>query len=158
MEGVTGDILVSDTLSQWDRMMTVPQRQHPPPHAALNVTWSGSPDSNNRQRRQTRRRRSHSIVERKYRVNLNSKFRQLQEVVLEDTRSSPILTGQIPPTRRDGVEAKMMRGASSPKNILSKADILDIAMSYIGSLKEQISSLRERLHMVETLGRSCSWS
>ncbi|KAL3442039.1 hypothetical protein BJX65DRAFT_287661 [Aspergillus insuetus] len=155
----TSNFLVSDTSSQWDRTITVPQQQRPRSHAPLNITWGDSPNRDDRQRKQAGRRKSHNIVERRYRVNLNSKFRRLQDVVLEGTRSLLSPTGPMPPTRLDGVEAKMLRGASSPNSTFSKADILDIAMSYIESLEEQIIFLRETLDVVEESGgKSISWS
>ncbi|KAL3484626.1 hypothetical protein BJX62DRAFT_218513 [Aspergillus germanicus] len=154
----TSNFLVSDTSSQWDRAIAVPQQQRPASHAPLNITWGDTPDRDGRQRKQAGRRKSHNIVERRYRVNLNSKFRRLQDVVLEGTHSSPSPTGPMPPTRLDGVEAKMLRGVSSPKSTFSKADILDIAMSYIKSLEEQMIFLRETLDVVEGSGGKKSWS
>ncbi|KAL3455584.1 helix-loop-helix DNA-binding domain-containing protein [Aspergillus heterothallicus] len=151
----TSDSLISDTSSQWGRPVTLPQQRRDPASdsTALNATWNNdSPERHGHswQHKQAGRRKSHNIVERKYRINLNSKFRQLRDRVLEATQPSPSPTGGIPPTRRDGVEAKKLRGASSPNTTLSKADTLDIAIKYIMSMEDEIFLLKERLRMVET--------
>ncbi|OJJ07657.1 hypothetical protein ASPVEDRAFT_46909 [Aspergillus versicolor CBS 583.65] len=88
--------------------------------------------------KQFKRRKSHNIVERRYRVNLNGKFRQLEQVVLQGTTSpcdsSPCSSQQTPSPRPP----------SSPQKARSKARILDGALNYIASLENEINSLKER--------------
>lgn len=111
------------------------------PELDLNSDQQSGFNLNNRnnQIKQYKRRKSHNIVERRYRVNLNAKFRKLEEVVLQGTASpspsSPYSSQQTPSPRRP----------SSPQKTRSKARILDGALSYIESLESEISSLKEAM-------------
>ncbi|KAL2868790.1 uncharacterized protein BJX67DRAFT_37322 [Aspergillus lucknowensis] len=91
-----------------------------------------------RQLKHASRRASHNIVEKRYRVNLNSKFRKLEEVVIKGTdpgsRTTP-LSSSSPSSRRQ---------QQSPK-----ASIIDSALSYIESLESENSALRGKLGQYE---------
>jgi cation transport regulator ChaB len=146
---VTGDSWLSGTSSQCGRMVKMPQEPRYLSDKVLNVAWSDRTEGDDRQRRQSGRRKAHNVVERRYRVNLNSKFRRLQELVWKPNLLLALPEGLIPPTDRDSIKARRVEGASSPKKALSKADILDISMKYIQSLEDEIYVLRDRLGVIE---------
>lgn len=109
-------------------------RRNPGQQSDLNLNLNNQDN----QIKQFKRRKSHNIVERRYRVNLNGKFRQLEQVVLQGTTSpcdsSPCSSQRTPSPRPP----------SSPQKARSKARILDGALNYIASLENEINSLKER--------------
>ncbi|PTU23549.1 hypothetical protein P175DRAFT_0491899 [Aspergillus ochraceoroseus IBT 24754] len=89
-----------------------------------------------RQLKHASRRASHNIVEKRYRINLNSKFRKLEEVVLKGTEpySSSTTKNSTLSTRRQ----------QSPK-----ASIIDSALNYIESLQSEVNVLKSKVEFFE---------
>lgn len=114
--------------------------------AAAGQQQSGlNPNNQDNQNKQYKRRKSHNLVERRYRVNLNGKFRKLEEVVLQGT-ASPCASSPCSPQHTPSP-----RMPSTPQKSRSKARILDGALTYIADLENEVSALKQRL-AVSTAG------
>ncbi|KAL4947201.1 hypothetical protein BDW69DRAFT_190408 [Aspergillus filifer] len=123
------------------------------------------------------RRASHNVVEKRYRVNLNRKFYDLEQVVIQAAdpmpqtqRSSTSPTSQSSESKcvnGDGNVSGNAKGAVSltggphggidcvprepgePKHHSPKATIIESALKYIASLQKENSTLKERLRGFE---------
>ncbi|KAL4791395.1 hypothetical protein BDV19DRAFT_393140 [Aspergillus venezuelensis] len=119
------------------------------------------------------RRASHNVVEKRYRINLNRKFYELEQVVIRATdpitqtqQSSKSPTSVLPASKSVNGNGNMSgnaKGAVSltgrpragfdclpgeppePKHHSPKAAIISSALKYIASLQKENSTLRERL-------------
>ncbi|KAI9374806.1 hypothetical protein BJX61DRAFT_496436 [Aspergillus egyptiacus] len=92
------------------------------------------------------RRASHNIVEKRYRVNLNSKFRQLEDVVDRGKNSrAGGSTSMATSTAATATATATATGTSSRRQQSPKAAILDGALTYIAALEKENRALREKL-------------
>ncbi|KAL4785301.1 hypothetical protein BJX76DRAFT_183036 [Aspergillus varians] len=115
-----------------------------------------SPDAERRQKH-ANRRASHNIVEKRYRMNLNSKFRQLEYAI--NKGADPCFSSASSPSSSS---PKNMNNTTTPpspsaNNEFSgrrqqspKASIIDSALSFIESLKTENHVLKGKLDLYET--------
>lgn len=122
-----------------------------PPRVLRNSRFE--PDSNfqdpERQERRARRRASHKIVERRYRHNLSSKFRQLEKVVLQQAdaySASSALTSLSKQSSAlsSSTSSQMPRRQQPPKSL-----IIDSALSVIEGLLETNHDMKQKLNSLE---------
>lgn len=88
-----------------------------------------------RQLKHVSRRASHNVVEKRYRIKLNSKFRELEEVITRGTEQHTISKISSAATQRQGPP---------------KSSIIDSALSYIENLQSEIKDLKGKIEILET--------
>ncbi|KAL2802573.1 hypothetical protein BJX63DRAFT_414780 [Aspergillus granulosus] len=93
--------------------------------------------------KQAHRRASHNVVEKRYRVNLNSKFKKLDEVVLHGTR----LNFDAENGNSEGSSDLPMQARRTQP---PKAAIIDSALVYIQTLQREVGELKRRLAIYES--------
>jgi hypothetical protein len=114
-------------------------------------------------RKYNSRRASHNLVEKRYRVNLNSKFRQLEDLVhrgtdflssLKPTTTSPSRSSSAggnstSSKNRRSIPASSMASNSTGRQQSSKASIIDNALRYIEQLQCEKHQLERRIQEIE---------
>jgi hypothetical protein len=114
-----------------------------------------------RQTKHASRRASHNIVEKRYRINLNSKFRKLHEIVF--CRTDPTFVPNIANANGsfNSANSSSEGAASAPVSAIAtqanrsqppKASIIDSALNYIESLQREVHELKRRLEVFEKGG------
>lgn len=107
-----------------------------------------------RRQKHANRRASHNIVEKRYRMNLNSKFRQLEYAIKKGNEpfySLPSSPGSSTPSTSKNVTASAsMNEICGRRQQSPKASIIDSALSFIESLKSENHVLKEKLDLYET--------
>ncbi|KAG7907951.1 hypothetical protein KL906_003368 [Ogataea polymorpha] len=87
-------------------------------------------------------RKAHNKIERKYRININSKIANLQKLV--PWMSNEIVAFEIDAAGRDHLQSHALGGRK-----LNKSMILDIVTKYIEHLKSDNEFLRKRVSELE---------
>jgi hypothetical protein len=112
-----------------------------------------------RQNKHASRRASHNIVEKRYRINLNSKFRKLDEIVLCGT--DPSFIPDPAHGSSNSANSNSEGAASAPVSAMAaqanrsqppKASIIDSALNYIENLQREVHDLKQRLQLYEKGG------
>jgi hypothetical protein len=114
-----------------------------------------------RQTKHANRRASHNIVEKRYRINLNSKLRKLHEIVF--CRTDPTFVPDIANANgsSNSANSNSEGAASAPVSATAtqanrsqppKASIIDSALNYIESLQREVHELKRRLEVYEKDG------
>jgi len=118
-----------------------------------------------KQTKKTRARQAHSLVERKYRENLNAKIQELHQTLQKTHFGKPCShiassRGNMNSIEDDDDDADDIDGRSSK---VKKSDVLIEAMNYVHSVEvelrrkdEEISQLHDRIKMMENWMRTGS--
>ncbi|KAL4929162.1 uncharacterized protein BDV17DRAFT_290817 [Aspergillus undulatus] len=111
------------------------------------------------------RRASHNVVEKRYRVNLNKKFYELEQVVLNATETCPSFNSPsssssprsvLSTCKNANLSARPEGALEAPRHRSPKATIIDSALSYIESLRNENVALKGKLRAYESLGTPSS--
>lgn len=94
------------------------------------------------------RRVSHNAVEKRYRVNLNSKFKRLDEVVLQGMDPS------FDPDNAANSDGLAQQDGDNSRTQPPKAQVIDSALNYIATLQREVKELKRRLGVYEPRGLS----
>jgi hypothetical protein len=114
-----------------------------------------------RQNKHASRRASHNIVEKRYRINLNSKFKKLDEIVLCGMDGDLVSDIANATGSSNSATSNSEGAASAPVSTVTtqsnrtpppKASIIDSALNYIASLQREIQTLKRRLEAYEKGG------
>ncbi|KAJ0422216.1 hypothetical protein BJY00DRAFT_79437 [Aspergillus carlsbadensis] len=128
-------------------------------NSAPELNLHGQELSLHEQERRTKhasRRASHNVVEKRYRLNLNEKFRKLDEIVVAGMDPSFVPDTANAHGSSNSANSNSDGAASAPvstnRTQPPKATVIDRALTYIDVLQREVCELRQRLAVYEKGG------